>query len=289
VASDVNIELGPQTWNQFAGAFLARKLGDTAFANIDGYFLDNFVDRAGELVDTAERVDIHNNNTAAGLAASTWAAGMHDLADEVRASLPAQLLLVANNGGHDALTFGSDLNGGMVEGLDSVGRAGLAGRGVADSLAFYWAWLADARPPPVFIMDASPGANDFPSGAASYQSMRYLLALTLTGDGYFVFDDFNIGGSHETVWWYDEYDNAGQGTGYLGMPLGPPTEPLPGVYRRDFDNGISLANSNESSRSVDLDGTFQKLSGVQVPSVNDGSLVTSVELQPRDGLILLRV
>ena len=49
--------------------------------------------------------------------------------------------------------------------------------------------------------------------------MRFGLCTTLMGDGYF---------SHKTSGpsedfkkrWYDEYDNAGAGKGYLGWPTG---------------------------------------------------------------------
>jgi hypothetical protein len=34
--------------------------------------------------------------------------------------------------------------------------------------------------------------------------------------------------------------------------------------------------------------SFKKISGTQDPSVNDGSTVTSVTLEERDGLILLK-
>jgi hypothetical protein len=40
--------------------------------------------------------------------------------------------------------------------------------------------------------------------------------------------------------------------------------------------------------TVSLGGTFTKLNGTQAPQVNNGSRVTSVTLQDRDGMILKR-
>jgi hypothetical protein len=102
---------------------------------------------------------------------------------------------------------------------------------------------------------------------------------------------------------YDEMTGSGLGPGYLGAPLaadpGPERldEPFadgfgivaPGVVRRDFEHGIVLNNSGTTAQTVDLDEAFRRLSGRQDPQTNDGSVVTSVTLPPRDGLILLRV
>ena len=60
-----------------------------------------------------------------------------------------------------------------------------------------------------------------------------------------------------------------------------------GVFRRDFQNGISLCNTTTSSLTVALGGTFHKIKGTQAPTINDGGTVTSVTLRAKDGIILL--
>ena len=60
------------------------------------------------------------------------------------------------------------------------------------------------------------------------------------------------------------------------------------VWRRDFDNGVALVNPSASDVTVSLGGLFQTIKGTQVPSVNDGSLVTSVMIPAKDGTVLLR-
>ncbi|MGH8327315.1 MAG: hypothetical protein ACRET2_11175, partial [Steroidobacteraceae bacterium] len=54
-------------------------------------------------------------------------------------------------------------------------------------------------------------------------------------------------------------------------------------------NGIALVNpKGNGTQTVQLGGTFVKIKGTQDPSVNNGQTVTSVTLNDRDGIILLR-
>ena len=284
--SAVNDAFGEQSWNQFAASFLAQKLSDPAYAGIDGYFLDNFVDRAVAIVDHPARVDRYRTNTASGIDDRAWSAGMLDLASRLRATLPADLLLVGNSGGDTPETFGRYLNGGMIEGLDD-GGAGLTGD-LAASLGFYWSWMQRGRGQATFIVNGSPRAESLAAGAAAYRTMRLLLTLTMTHDGFLALDEYNVTGGHQTLWWFDEFDGGGRGVGYLGRPTGSVTQPAPGVYRRDFENGIALSNTTASPRTIDLEAPFQRLKGTQAPLINDGSVTTTVWLAPLDGLILLR-
>jgi hypothetical protein len=285
LVSDANPSFGSQTWDQFLGAFLKLKLGGSAFTNLDGVFLDNFADNAS-FVDLSVRVDANNANQASGLSDSTWSAGMKNLAASVQGALPSTWAVLANTGGQHPSNFGQNLSGGLIEGIDQNGHS-MQGA-TQDALNYYNSWMASARAPQTFIMDGSPHVSGLSAGQSSYQAMRFSLTLTLTNNGYFAFDEVNVTGGHQTVWWYDEYDNAGKGTGYLGQPSGAATQPVGGVYRRDFANGLSLSNTPSSAQTITLGGTFQKIKGTQAPTVNDGSLVTSVTLQPNDGIILLR-
>jgi hypothetical protein len=284
--SSVNPGFGPQTWNQFLASFIHAKMAEPGFANLDGIFLDNFFDHSQAILNLANRVDLNNTNQPTGMTDSAWTPGMQDLASRVRSALPASWILMANTGGENPGTFGQYLNAGMIEGIDESGSSfeGPA----ASALSYYSSWLASNHMPPTFIFNGSPRVSSLTFGATDYQAMRFLLTLALTNDGYFAFDEQNINFGHQTTWWYDEYDNAGQGTGYLGQPAGPAVQPFAGVYRRDFTHGISLSNTTGSPQTIDLGGTFQKIRGTQDPAVNDGSLVNSVTLQPRDGIVLLR-
>jgi hypothetical protein len=208
---------------------------------------------------------------------------MQNLSAQVRANVASHWPVVANTGAQVSL-HGSVLNGGMIEGVDENASNSFIG----DVKSFYDGWMSGGQSPHIFVADCSAHGSSLAAVQTNYQAMRFLLTWTLANDGFFIYDDYWFNYAHATDWWYDEYDNAGQGTGYLGQPLGTATQPIGGVYRRDFTNGISLSNTTGSAQTISLGGTFRKLRGTQAPSVNEGSLVSSVTLAAKDGIILLR-
>ena len=60
------------------------------------------------------------------------------------------------------------------------------------------------------------------------------------------------------------------------------------VWRRDFQNGIVLANPTELSMTVPLESAFRRLLGTRAPGVNNGALSNSMTIGAFDGLFLLR-
>lgn len=60
------------------------------------------------------------------------------------------------------------------------------------------------------------------------------------------------------------------------------------AHRRDFQYGVALVNPEAKSVTIPLGGLYKRLKGTQDPVTNNGAYVTSVTLQPQDGLILLR-
>jgi hypothetical protein len=110
--------------------------------------------------------------------------------------------------------------------------------------------------------------------------VRYGLTLAMMADTYFMAMDGR---------WYDEYwGGALNQRGYLGQPTGAAVKLASGVWRRDFEHGVALMNGSGSSKTVDLGGSFRKLTGTQDPTVNNGATVSSVSIADNDGLILLR-
>lgn len=120
------------------------------------------------------------------------------------------------------------------------------------------------------------------TSATDYQDMRYGLASCMMDDGYYA--PYVQSEGYSSTRWYDEFDaNLGQAT----SP--PPTAAWKnGIWRRNFQNGIVLVNpkGNGARVNVSLDGTFKKIDGTQSP-VNDGTTVTTITLQDRDGIVLL--
>jgi hypothetical protein len=140
----------------------------------------------------------------------------------------------------------------------------------------YYADMAALNAPKLAIFNQWGSPTD-------YQAFRYGFASCLMDDGYYSFTSSASG--YTGVVWFDEYNAK------LGEPtVPPPTHPWQhGVWRRDFTNGIALVNpKGNGPQTVALGGTFVKIRGTQDPSVDNGATVTSVTLQNRDGVILLR-
>ncbi len=138
-------------------------------------------------------------------------------------------------------------------------------------------------------MDVNVDGSD-PYTTAPYQAMRYVLSSTLLEDGYYAYSP--DGYPDNNLFSFDECGGnaGGPAIGYLGYPTQtPPTAAWQkGVWRRDFDHGIALVNpKGNGAQTVSLGGTFKHLTGAQNPTLNNGTSVTTVTLQDRDGLILL--
>jgi hypothetical protein len=116
--------------------------------------------------------------------------------------------------------------------------------------------------------------------------VRFELTSSLLEDAYFSYDygDQN----HGQTWWYDEYS----------IDLGDPSRDAVSqnnlvsydrdVWTREFDHGISVVNNTASSRRVALGGEYEKIHGKQDPAVNDGAIISEVDIESEDGLVLLK-
>ena len=132
------------------------------------------------------------------------------------------------------------------------------------------------------------------SYSPNWQGMRHGLAACLMGNGYYT-PTGTSGYSDATFLWFDEFDNAGAGVGYLGQAINPwQTGPWShGVWKREYQNGIVLWNpKGNGTQTVSLSGlgNLKHITGTQDTTVNNGASVTNgtVTLNDRDGLILLR-
>lgn len=167
-------------------------------------------------------------------------------------------------------------NGGVLEGYIGPSYAIESWGGWQEMMARYNRIMDAFLQPKLGIFNQHGNPTD-------YQSMRYGLASCLLNDGYFSFTDTSQG--YHGVVWFDEYDSKlGQATSL------PPTAAWKsGVWRRDFENGISLVNpKGNGPQTVTLETAYVKLKGTQDPVTNNGQTVTTVTLKDRDGIILLR-
>jgi hypothetical protein len=83
---------------------------------------------------------------------------------------------------------------------------------------------------------------------------------------------FALGGENTEVWFDSVYVFAGDAN----------------VFRRDFENGITLANATDSWQTISVGSGFRRIRGTQDPAVNSGNATTSVTLAPYDAILLVR-
>jgi hypothetical protein len=133
---------------------------------------------------------------------------------------------------------------------------------------------------------------DDPSFEPNYQRMRWGITTALLGDGYFSYEISTYGHGSLGLMWFDEYDNAGQGGGYLGYPTSDAFVDHDygqdgKVFRRNFDNRTAICNPSEREATIALEESFFLIEGTQQPDINTGELVATVTISSKDGIILL--
>lgn len=169
------------------------------------------------------------------------------------------------------------LHGGVIEGILGTSYAPEKWGSWSEMMRWYRKTMAAIAAPKLVAFNQHGDKTD-------YQALRYGLASCLMDDGYFSFTDTVQ--KYNGLVWFDEYDaNLGQAA------QAPPTAAWQnGVYRRNFENGIALVNPRGNGpREITLEEDFQRISGKQAPTVNNGKVTRKVQLEDRDGIILLRV
>ncbi|HLD34311.1 MAG TPA: putative glycoside hydrolase, partial [Patescibacteria group bacterium] len=236
-----------------------------------GVFYDNTWDSLVWF--TGKEVDINGDGLAEGTNANTaWREGMRQLFNATRRLAGNQYILVGN-----AITreYGESLNGIMVENMQN--------NRWREVMNAYRAQSQGGARPRVIIMN---GNTSNTGDNTNYRLLRFTLASTLLGDGYFSYDYGDR--DHGQVWWYDEYNiNLGEPTGEA-YSVGGATPFNEDVWRRDYAHGLTIVNATGEAQTVDLGAEYEKIIGTQDPVVNDGQITDKVNLSGKDGLLLLK-
>ena len=274
---------GPETWAQWEVRRAQSVLGS---ADWDGLLIDgwegnlswmatNGTNRSIDLLRT--NVPVTDEYAAFNL---SWNAGAVSFGRELRAACGSKILI----GNGNLCDYG--MNGTVFEGFPYETLAPswwdyIFVGPYEYPRASYPEWIANAQSPKLTSVQTYGRSND-------YRTMRFGLCSALLNDGYFSYALSASGHAVNGVWWYDEFDNAGAGRGYLGQPTGIAVK-VGAAWRRDFIGGISLVNPTTGSVTVKLGGTFRRIKGKQDPKVNSGATVSSVTIPSQDGIILLRI
>ncbi len=267
--SDISPRVGG---NQFTD-YLAKWVNDNLLATglWDGVFYDNTWD--GITWFTGQNIDLDSDGKFDTNLDGHWQAGVKHLYNETRRLSQNKYILVGNG---NAGGYRNELNGLMLENFPNYG-------GWVNTMRLYNIYESGGRAPKYNIINRTTlntGKND------NYQSVRFGIASALLGNGYFSYDKGDQ--DHGQTWWYDEYSvKLGDP---LGLPLSLASKPpfSEDVWRRDYTNGLALVNATDKPQDIDLGGEYEKIIGTQDRSVNDGSIVTRVRLNPFDGILMLK-
>lgn len=261
---------GGKRWNEYLPEFVSREILNSGFW--DGVFYDNAWESASWLPG-GDEVDLNGDNRAEAVRDldQKWRDGMNKIFRRTRELAPGKIVM--GNGGKGYFNY---LNGVAIEHFHKADWV--------SAMNDYFFILGKSQTPAVSILNSN---TDNTGRREDYSKMRFGLASALLGEGYYSFDYGDQ--AHNQLWWYDEYGV------FLGKPLNSAynvgngsTKFSPGVWRRDFRNGIVLLNSSSKAETISLNEEFEKIRGSQDRGTNDGSITKSVTIPARDGLILMR-
>jgi len=232
-------------WTDYLAGFVKSSVMDTGLW--DGIFYDEVQDR------------------------DDWKSGYAHLLAVTRSKLGSSAVIVTN--GSSSASFTPYVNGRMFETFPSAGDPTSSWTSQAKD---YLSLSSKVGHDAVIAVNVN---TDNTGAQTNYRKMRFGLATTLLGDGYFGYD-FGTQ-NHAQLWTYDEYSAS------LGAPKGS-AEQTSNVWKREYEQGETVVNPTNVPQTVRLDGEYEKLRGTQDPATNNGSIVSKLTLAPQDGILLLR-
>lgn len=271
-------------WNSYAPQFVHDKILSTGLW--DGIFYDEVSDSISWL--NNGNVDLDKNGVADGAASldASWRAGMLQFLKNARRLDPDKIFVM---NGTSTPEFQQYVNGRMFETFPTPWEAN---GDWYELMRRYTANEPLVSQPELFIINSNTGNT---GSQGDYKKMRFGFASTLMGNGFYSFDYGDT--DHGQTWRYDEYGVA------LGKPTASPqlaNKPSvkadaasgyrfsAGVWQRDYANGVVFVNPTATAQTVTFNSEYEKIHGAQDPAVNDGSIVSSVTIPPKDGIVLLR-
>lgn len=279
------LSVWPRTWSLNMNSGWAEHLPRFVAEHVlsSGYWDGVFYDESSATISWLNGGDIDldgdGRRDEAAMADRLWKQGMIRMLETTRRLVgPNPVIVINGDSDGDLAPY---VNGRMFETFPTPWEHDGAWSTVTGN---YLRLHGQVAAPPVFIVNSN---TDNTGDRWDFRKMRFGLASTLLGDGYF---GFSFGDQdHGQLWFYDEYE------AYLGEPLGEavnltgPERPVrPGLWMREFRHGVVLVNSTNTPQTADLGGEFERLHGRQDPRTNNGAISNLIEVPAMDGLILLR-
>ncbi len=266
-------------WQNFVVNYLKTKIDLNKWDGVMYDIVDSSISHYSK-----NGIDINNDGRAESPAVvnNDWDQGMADLFAKTRKALPNKLIII---NGSSLSEYQPNINGRVFETFPTPWEGD--GSWTASMKSYLQVLPKENQKPVVYVINSNTNNT---GRMDDYQKMRFGLASALLGDGYFSFDSGDA--NHSQLWWYDEYDvklGHAESSYYNLLDKGDNTIKS-GLWRRDFENGVSLVNSTNKPVLYSFNKEeFEKIKGTQDRLVNDGSKVNYIRLAPRDGVILLKI
>lgn len=219
--------------------------------------------------------DVNWLSSSLSVSDQEWQTGYFKMLKKTKELCGEDFLVVANGKIYEP--YLAHLNGKMLEGFPSQWEGPWS-----SSMEKYLKIPILSQKPSLAII------NVYDKNKENYQLFRFGLTSTMLGDGYFSFDYDTS--EHNQTWWYDEYEiNLGQSiSSPYNLIANNCSKMIPGLWRRDFENGSVIVNSsNEKQRIIFDKEVFERIKGLQDPYFNNGNRINWLELEPLDGIVLL--
>ncbi len=255
--------IGPERWGDYNARVGIGLLDNPGW---DGLLIDRSDPDESHLIgnSTARTIDPDQSNTLLtdySAFDASWNDGLRQYEQAIRDAIGPDRIIFANWG----MANYDLLNGNNFEGFpgDDTTAYGTPWREMVfgpSRNGSYFAWMSHSQQPNLTMIEtyeddggADPtgdGSYDNPCAdphfVPNYRKMRFGLATALLNDGFYSYEINTNGHGSLCLLWFDEYDNAGQGQGYLGQPLGP-------AYRvTDIALGANLLNGGDFESQSDL-------------------------------------
>lgn len=265
-----------QLFNEFLPEFVKDNICSSGLW--DGVFYDNTWGDIAWVNNGNLDLDRDGKKDETSAADKLWSEGFNKMLILSQKLCGPEFIIIGNGRIH--WPYQPLLNGMMLENFPSSWENGGTWQGSMESYL---------KLPIVNKKPSLPVINIYENNQDNYTRFRFGLTSTLLGDGYYSFD-YDIT-SHGQLWWYDEYNytlGAAQSSAY-NILKNSDQKIEPGLWRRDFENGLALVNSTDKEQSfIFRKEEFEKIKGTQDPKINNGLKINSLKLPPNDGIILLK-
>ena len=262
--------------NDYLPEFVANEIAASGLW--DGVFYDNTWGDISWLNNGNLDLDNDGLSDSKTQADAAWAAGFKKMLAKTRSLTGPNFIIIGN--GHVYDGYQSIMNGMMLESFPSSWESNGQWTG---SMQTYLKLPSLNPTPAVSVLNVSD------KNQVNYQHFRYGLTSALLGGGFYSFD-YDVT-NHGQTWWYDEYDvNLGPPSSRPFNLLAGTDETLqPGLWRRDFKNGVAIVNSTDKKQTyLFLKEELEKISGSQAPAINNGAKINYIQLASKDGVVLLK-